>query len=138
MSKKDKPVYCFTRKGNYLLPDMELDLDALEGVNQGQRVTVEIKHGRNTARHRAYWKVLSECLKATDCAPNVQVLHDAIKLHVGLVDFVRLSNGMTVAIPSSTAFERLSEKDFIAHFMKAEEWLAKEYGFIMPEREANE
>lgn len=132
--KKDKPVFAFTRQGNYLIPDMEMDLAALEGVQQGQKVIVDIKHGRNTGRHRAYWLTLHKCIEATGCAPTVSALHSTVKLETGLVDHVRLSNGMTVAVPSSTAFEKLSEDDFIKYFTAAEQWLAQEYGFVMPDR----
>lgn len=135
MSKKDKPIYGFVRKGNYLIPEMDMDLEALQGVQQGQRVIVDIKHGRNTGRHRAYWKVLHECVEATGCAPNISVLHNAVKLHTGLVEHVQLKGGITIAVPSSTAFEKLSEDEFIKYFIRAEEWLAFEYGFVMPERE---
>ncbi len=41
MAKRpDKPVYSFLRKGNSLVPELEYDAHALDGIAQGQRVRV--------------------------------------------------------------------------------------------------
>lgn len=125
---KDKPVYAFIRKGNALIPEMEMDLAALEGVAQGQRVKCEIAEFRSIPRLRAYWATLGECIKATECSPNTQNLHEEIKLNVGLVDRVRFK-GHVVEIPSSIAIHKLPEPDMISYFQAAEKYLAEEYGF---------
>ena len=57
---KDKPVYAFIRRGEALVPEMEWDRRALEGIGQGQRVRIEVKEFRNVARHRSYWAMLGE------------------------------------------------------------------------------
>ena len=125
---KDKPTYAFIRKGNTLIPEMEFDLAALDGIAQGQRVKCEISDFRSLPRLRAYWATLRECIKATECAPTVHVLHGEIKLNVGLVDRVRFK-GHVVEIPSSIAIPSLPENDMIAYFQAAEKYMAEEYGF---------
>lgn len=132
--KQDKPVYAFVRKGNALVPEMEFDARALDGIKQGQRVRIEIKEWRNLDRHRAYWAMLHEVVAATECALTPERLHDVIKLEAGLIEHVRLPNGYMVALPGSIAFDKVSEAEFIAFFNAAERWLAETYGWV-PDRD---
>lgn len=132
--KPEKPTYAFVRRGDALVPELDMDCRALDGIAQGQRVKVEIKEFRNIGRHRAYWKMLHEMVAATECALSPERLHEVIKLETGVVDLIRLPNGMTVAIPGSIAFDKMSEEEFIAFFQRAEEWLARTYGWV-PESE---
>lgn len=135
MAKKpDKPVYAFVRKGNALVPEMDFDARALDGIKQGQRVRIEIKEWRNLDRHRAYWAMLHDVVAATECALTPERLHDVIKLEAGLIEHVRLPNGYMVALPGSIAFDKVSEAEFIAFFNAAERWLAETYGWV-PERD---
>jgi len=135
MAKKpDKPIYGFRRHGNTLVPDMEFDLRALDGVANGELVRVEVKEFRSAARNRAYWKMLSEVISATDCALSPERLHEVLKLETGVVDLIRLPGGMTVAIPGSISFDKMDEAEFIAFFERATEWLSRTYGYVAPER----
>jgi hypothetical protein len=132
MAKRpDKPVYSFIRRGMYLVPEMEMDARALDGVAQGQRVRVEIKEWRNVDRLRAYWAMLHDVVAATG-ANNLTAerLHEVLKLENGCVDLVRLPTGFTVAIPASIALDKMSEPEFIEFFNKATEWLARTYGYV--------
>lgn len=133
MSKKDKPVYGFIRKGNALLPAMDYDLAAPENIAQGELVKVEIKQFRNVGRHRAYWAMLQEVIDACGLDYNAEKLHDLIKLQNGVVDLLNLPSGMIVAIPASISFDKMSETDFQTFFRKAETWLAKTYGYSRQE-----
>ena len=131
MAKKpEKPVYAFIRKGNALVPEMAHDARALEGIAQGERVRVDIRQWRNVARHRGYWAMLSDVIDATDCALTPERLHEVLKLETGVVDLIRLPNGMKVALPGSISFEKMTEAEFIAFFQRAEAWLAETYGFV--------
>lgn len=134
MAKKDKPVYAFVRRGNMLVPEMQRDIDALQGIAQNQRVHVDIKEWRNLDRLRAYWAMLGEVVAATEAAPTPERLHEVVKLETGIVDLIRLPNGMTVAIPGSIAFEKMSEDEFVAFFKGAEKWLGENYGYVREER----
>jgi hypothetical protein len=127
--KKDAPVYSFIRKGSALVPEMEFDARALEGISQGQRVRLDIKEFRNAGRNRAYWAMLHEVVAATEAALTPEKLHEVIKLETGHVDLVRLPTGMTVALPGSIAFDKITEPEFVAFFQAAERWLAQNYGY---------
>jgi len=134
--RSDKPVYSFIRKGNVLMPEMDYDLRALDGVANGQRVRLEIREWRNLDRLRAYWSLLHEAVASTGMSINAEKLHEVIKLETGLVDLIRLPNGMTVAVPSSIALDKMGEPEFIAFFQSAEEFLARVYGFVSERSEA--
>ena len=129
MAKKpEKPVYAFIRQGNALLPELEMDSRALEGIANGQRVRVEIKEFRSAPRLRAYWAMLHEVVAATECAPSAERLHEAMKLELGIVDLVKVGT-MTVAIPGSIAFDKMDEPEMVEWFRIAERFLAEKYGY---------
>lgn len=136
MSKKpEKPVYAFIRKGNALIPEMAYDLQALDGVEQGQRVKVEIKQWRNLDRLKAYWATLQDCIDATGCAPSKESLDAYIRPAVGFVDTLRLASGHLVGIPRAINTRQCDEPEMIAFFKAAEELLARDFGYVAPDRE---
>ena len=132
---KDKPVYAFIRKGNTLVPEMEMDLAAVQGVQEGQRVIVDIKHGRNLARLRAYWAQLQECIDATGCAPSKESLDAYIRTAVGFIEMVHV-NGRWVPVPRHINTSQCEEPEMIAFFDKVNERLASDFGFVS-ERKAH-
>lgn len=133
---KERPRYAFIRRGNSLVPEMEYDLAALDGIAQNEAVLVDIEQGRSNKRLAAYWVMLRECVDATGCALTTEALHQAVKLHTGHVDMVKLRNGMCVGVPKSIAFDSISEAEMVEFFRAAEQWLAAEYGFSQEERKA--
>lgn len=133
MSKNEKPVYGFVRKGNALVPAMEFDLSALDGIAQGEMVKVDIKQFRNNSRLRAYFVMLREVIDACGLIYSSEKLHEIVKLENGVVDVVRLPDGLKVQLPGSISFDKMSEADFQSFFKKAETWLAETYGYIRQE-----
>lgn len=128
--KPEKPVYSFVRRGNYLVPELEYDCNALTGIAQGQRVRVDIKEWRNLDRLKAYWAMLHEVVAATGAnSLTAERLHEVAKLENGCVDLIMLPSGLPVAIPASIALDKMSEPEFVAFFEKVKEWLARTYGF---------
>lgn len=137
MSKRtEKPVYAFIRRGNSLVPEMQYDLQALDGVEQGQRVKLEIKQWRNLDRLKAYWATLQDCIDATGCAPSKESLDAYIRPAVGFVDVIRLQSGHMVGIARPINTRKCDEPEMIAFFNSATELLAREFGYVAPERNA--
>lgn len=138
MAKRpSRPVYSFIRKGRGIVPEMDYDAHALDGVREGQRVRVEILEWRNMDRLRAYWVMLQECIDATGAnGLSAKSLHEVAKLQNGCVELINLPSGLTVAIPASIALDKMSEAEFIEFFMKVEAWLAQTYGYAPKQREA--
>jgi hypothetical protein len=139
MAKRaEKPVYAFIRKGNSLFPEMEYDLQALDGIAQGQRVRVDVKQWRSASRLRAYWATLQDCIDATGCAPSKEALDAYIRPAVNFVDTLRLANGYLVGIPRAINTRQCDEPEMIAFFKSAEELLARDFGYVAPDREEKE
>lgn len=132
----DKPIYAFRRKGNSLVPEYEYDAGALVNVRENDVVRVEIKQFRQAAALRAYWKVLHDCIKSTECAPTVEALHRTIKLAVGLVDHIKLKDGTVMVVPASISIAAMDEPTFRAYFQVAEKWLAENIGYVHERRAA--
>lgn len=136
--KRDKPVYAFVRRGDCLIPEMSYDLQALDGVAQGQKVKVEIKQWRKLDRLAAYWATLQDCIDATGCAPSKEALDGYVRPAVKFVDTIRLANGFLVGVPRAINTRECDEPEMIAFFNAATELLAREFGYVAPERPANE
>lgn len=133
MSKNEKPVYGFVRKGSSLVPASSYDLEALEGVAQGEMVKIDITQFRNNRRLRAYFAMLRSVINACGLVYTSKKLHEIIKLQNGVIDPVTLPSGLTVALPGSISFDEMSEADFQSFFKKAEKWLAETYGYVREE-----
>jgi len=114
--KPEKPIYAFRKRKGCLVPDMDFDRRALDGIAEDELVRVEIREFRNVPRHRAYWAMLHEMVADTECALSPERLHEVIKVETGVVDLIRVPNGMTVAIPGSIAFDKMSDEEFDAFF----------------------
>lgn len=134
MAKRpEKPVYAFIRRGNSLVPEMAYDLQALDGVEQGQRVKVEVKQWRNLDRLKAYWATLQDCIDATGCSPSKEALDAYIRPAVKFVDTIRLANGFLVGVPRPINTRECEEPEMIAFFNAATELLARDFGYVVPE-----
>jgi len=133
MSKREKPVYGFVRRGNALVPAMDFDMAALDSIRNGELVKVEIKQFRNVSRHRAYWAMIQEVVDGYGLDYTADRLHEILKLQNGVIDPVTLPSGLTIAIPGSISFDKMDEAEFKAFFLKAERWLAKTYGYVRQE-----
>lgn len=134
MAKRtEKPVYAFIRRGNSLVPEMLYDLQALDGVEQGQRVKVDVKQWRNLDRLKAYWATLQDCIDATGCSPSKEALDAYIRPAVKFVDTIRLANGFLVGVPRPINTRECDEPEMIAFFNAATELLARDFGYVAPE-----
>ena len=74
--------------------------------------------------------LLHDVVEAKGTVLTAERLHEVLKLENGVIDTVRLPNGITVAIPGSISFDKMSEAEFVSFFAKAQEWLARTYGFV--------
>ncbi|MDS1138612.1 hypothetical protein [Nitratireductor indicus] len=135
MAKRERPAYAFIRRGNSLVPEMDFDARALDGVANGQRVKVDVSEFRSAPRLRAYWAMLHDVVTATECAPSAERLHEAMKLELGIVDHVQVK-GFKVAVPASIAFDRMTESEMVEYFNLAQRWLAETYGYVPEDRSA--
>lgn len=120
------PIYMLKRHG-HLIPEMGVDAELLERLSDTDRIKVSLHTGRSPAKLRWYWAFLGRVVKATECAPTSEALHDVVKLHTGLVTPVMVK-GFTVAVPKSVSFSTMSEEEFSAFLEPAVKWIAQTYG----------
>lgn len=132
MAKNEQPPLYMLRRGDKLVAEMQMDRDLLQRFSEHDRIKVTLHTGRSPSRLRWYWAFVGRVVKATECAPSAEALHDVIKLHVGLVTPVMVK-GFTVAVPKSVSFASMSEQEFEDFCNKAVKWLAETYG-ITPEQ----
>lgn len=131
-AKESPPIYVM-RRGLTLVPEMLMDADAIERMPANERIKVDLRTGRQPKRLRYYWKLLGKLVKATDCAPSAEALHEVVKLELGYVIHVRISGGIKAAIPGSIAFDRMTESEFTEFLDRAVEWIGMTYGVTAEE-----
>ena len=128
MSREDEPLM-FARISGGLYPMNEAAEEAVRVLKQDEQVAVKISHRRNLERLKAYWSYLRRCVDATGCASSPKVLHNAIKIGLGNIDYVKLKEGKMVPIAGSISFPKMTETEFIKYFEAAQQWLAEEIGY---------
>ena len=127
MSKSEQPPIYVLRRGSSLIPEMTTDKDLIERLPVGTRIKVMVTEGRSPAKLRLYWAYLGRVVKACQCAPSPEALHDVIKLHTGFVVPVMVK-GFTVAVPKSISFAKMTESEFDDFLRTAEKWVIETYG----------
>jgi hypothetical protein len=75
--------------------------------------------------------MLTNVVKATggEPYPTGEVLHEALKMALGYVRFIRHIDGRMTAIPDSTAFASMDQAQFREYFDAAVKTLAERFGF---------
>lgn len=136
MAKNEQPPLYMLRRGDKLIPEMQLDRELLQRFSEHDRIKVTLHTGRSPSRLRWYFAFLQKVIDATECAPSKEALHDVIKLHTGLVTPVMVK-GFTVAVPKSVSFSSMGEEEFNEYLAKAVKWVSETYG-ITPEQAFSE
>ncbi|TAA49608.1 hypothetical protein [Shinella sp. JR1-6] len=131
MPKTELPPIYVMRSGDSLVGEMEADREWIRQQPHDQRIKVALSTGRSLSKLRFYWSFLGKVVKATQCAPSTETLHDVVKLHTGFVTPVMVK-GFTVAVPKSISFSSMTEREFNTFLESAIEWIAATYG-ITPE-----
>ena len=129
--KSETPPIWVERKGAGLWPSMQLDADEIARFPMGEKIEVRLHSGRVPKRLRFYRSFLSRVVAATDCCPNADALHEAVKLNTGFVTPV-LIKGYHVNVPRSVAFDKMTEQEFGEFLTAALKWISEAYG-ITPE-----
>lgn len=132
MAKSEQPPIYVHRRGNVLAPEMELDAELIQRFHPGDRIKVSLHTGRSPSKLRWYWAYLGRIVKANDCAPSPEALHELVKLETGFTTPLKV-RGYTVLVPRSIAFGSMSEQDFDAFLQTAIKFIADAFG-ITPEQ----
>ena len=125
--KSETPPIWVERKGAGLWPSMQLDADEIARLPMGEKIEVRLHSGRVPKRLRFYRSFLSRVVAATDCAPNADALHEAVKLGTGFVTPVMVK-GYQINVPRSVAFDKMTETDFGDFLALAIKFISENYG----------
>jgi hypothetical protein len=128
MAKKAEtcPIYLI-RTGDKLMGEMEMDRDAVRRFPAGERIRVDVRTGRVPSRLRFYWAFLHQVVKATECCPTAEALHELVKLETGYTDKVRV-RGHIILVPRSISFSAMAEEEFTTFLANAERFIAETFG----------
>jgi hypothetical protein len=99
-------------------------------------VRVEVKRPRSVQHNALYWSQLHEIVASGATKyPTAEHLHDAIKAEMGYVSPVYRLDGSVVFVPDSTAFEKMTQKDFNAFYERAIELIQTHLGIDVSQLE---
>lgn len=107
--------------GNALRPYAPYDHEMMQRLPVGTPVRLQFAQPRSLPRHRLYWVVLRLVIKNSEVFATEEALHKVLLVGCGVTEpFLDLDGNISL-IPSSTAFDKMSEEEFKAYFDRAME-----------------
>jgi hypothetical protein len=129
--KNEKPPIYLLRRGDSLIGEMETDREWVRQIPYSERIKVDLRTGRSPKRLRFYWAFLGKVVKATECAPTAESLHELVKLETGFTTPIKVK-GYTVLVPASISFGSMQEPEFEQFLENAIRYIADTFG-VTPE-----
>jgi hypothetical protein len=105
--------------GQTLTAHAPYDLEKLEQLRKGVPLRAQFAQPRSMPRHRLYWVVLRLVVNNTNMFQTEEALHKTLLVGCGIVEPVVTVDGEIIMIPSSTAFDAMTEETFKAYFDEA-------------------
>lgn len=125
----DRAPIFMRRTPRGLEPVAAFDAERLMRYGSGAIVEVSIKQRRSSPHNRLYWSVLAKVVENTEEWASSEVLHDALKVHLGYTERMKTIDGRFVWRASSTAFENMPQDEFRVFFDRA---MAAISEFVLP------
>jgi hypothetical protein len=129
---QDKRICLMRRHGSHLVPCTAFDAEMVEELGNGD-IEVSFRNRRSNEQLRAYWAYLGDVVAATECYPNSERLHDALKWAMGYTSQMILLNGEIVTVVDSVALSRMTAIEFTEFFRHAQRLIAERFGFSKEE-----
>ena len=127
---QNPPPILAVKSGSGLVAYGPHSVPVIEGLVQGQVVTVKARKDRRLPRNSAYWAGLSQAVRATEAWPTAEHLHADLKRLCGYVDVKHNPlTGRDEVRPQSTAFNKMNESEFAAYFQLAQARFLSAMGF---------
>jgi hypothetical protein len=127
-SDKDRQIIIMRRKGSALCPLNAFDAEIIEGFAADQDIEVTFRQRRSNPQLRRYWVMLAEVVAATECHPNADKLHEALKFDMGYTAKIKRLNGVIITVADSVAFSRMGAAEFKGFFDRAVRLISEAYG----------
>ena len=137
MAKREAPALFMRVAHGGLVPSSPYDAELFSALPKGVDLEIVAKHRkRSLPQLRAYWAGLHATVKATECYPSAEHLHEAIKFHLGYTKPLKTVTGQTVHVPDSAAFDAMDANEFKTFLDRAQKLCLETYGLDIMEREA--
>jgi hypothetical protein len=121
-SNKSKSKWILVRKvEGKLVPHAPYDVEMFETIPDNVVVRAQFAQPRSLPRHRLYRVILRIVVTNTDLFATEESLHKTLLVGCGVVEPVLTVQGEIIMIPSSTAFDAMTEEEFKAYFDQAME-----------------
>lgn len=98
--------------GGKLEPVDDVGRDILSHIATGNVVRAEVKRPRNLGHHRKFWALVSMIYENQTRYGSPELLLDAIKVHIGHCETMKLRDGREVLIPKSISFSQMDQTAF--------------------------
>jgi hypothetical protein len=119
-SKSKNPwIYVVKNDDGNLVPYANYDREMFEGIPFNKVLRVNIAQQRSAPRHRLYRVILRIVVKNTDLFTTEDSLHKTLLLGCGVVEPIMTTTGEIIMIPSSTAYDAMTEEPFKAYLDRA-------------------
>lgn len=125
---REKRICLMRCTGHALYPVSQQDDEILMELSKTQDIEVSFKQRRSNPQLRRYWVMLADVVKATECYPTAERLHEALKFDMGYVTPQRTMRGVLMYAPDSVAFSRMGADEFKGFFDRAVRLISETYG----------
>lgn len=98
--------------GGKLEPVDDMGREALSQIPMGDIVRADVKRPRNLGHHRRFFALVSVIYENQTRYTSPETLLDAIKVHIGHCDVMKLSDGREVHTPKSISFASMDQIAF--------------------------
>lgn len=113
-----------------LAPVSAFDAEELAHHPNGTEFDLVSRTKRSLPQHRTYWKALTLAVEATGRWPSREALHEALKVHCGLVEPILNLRGQVVGMQAnSTALDAMTQVEFQDYFNRAMAALSESVGY---------
>lgn len=120
--------------GGVLLPADQRAVEIVAKLDPHEPVSVRLLRHRSGKQNAFYWRMLERAVEATGRWRTPQELHAALRIATGHVDEIVTMTGRRVLVPSSTAFDAMTQDEAQAYYTSAFDLLTEATGIeITPE-----
>ena len=124
------PLPVMVKERGRLVPLTPYDEEAFDNLPDGMEFELKAEKSKQSPTQRRYWMILNRVCKATGKWPRAYELHNNLKIAAGyFVDGVDMVTGKPVKIPSSTAIEAMTAREFLDYFNAVMPLLERAIGF---------
>lgn len=115
------------KKGFYLIPAFDCDLDVFKKIAVGETIECEYKSKRRYKNLQKFFVLLKIGFDNQDKEQNIELYRARVLIGIGYCDIIYLEDGKINFIPKSISYDNMpNENDFLTIYNKAVEFIARQ------------